>query len=283
MLNYKKTNMDKSLFSRVFSLEDFGVFLKIINNKRKKIQMVSTLPIDNFDHNIVNLIDKDVLVYLYQHIKFYLEQKDEYPSKMQEGLALCASKAIMIETFYPNLIDCYISVGDKAGSGSRTNPFEEIFRMLLVTTKNEKYSNNFGNIPSEPRNKGELGYESNLFLDVVKNALNKRKFAKMISKYSEESDILDIIGNEVEKSSIESSKPLSATLKENRDYLVVAFDRIYGLYQDKILCRQLIGDISNNNTANTLLTRLSNKIIYAKKNIGIYQKTKVLSKENKNN
>lgn len=269
---------NKTIFAKIFEEEDYNKFLNIIDGKENEISNIDKSPIQNFEHNITELCSEDELVFLYQHIKYYLESRNLYTPKLQEGIALCASKAIIIDSLCQPRIDSYLNVGDRLKINGRNNPFEEIARVLLIAVKNEHFSNNFGEKTKIQGPIENLQYENIMFLDVISKAMNKEKLDKRISYFSKDNVINDI-GSDLELSNITSTSPLSVSKQENREILLNQFERIYNLYDSRIDYRVIFGELPNNSLSYNLLTRFSNKIVYARRNVGVYEKTKQLKKE----
>ena len=263
------------IFSAVFSSKDYNDFLSIIKDNEEQIKDIDLSPVKNYQHSDV-LIDNNIelLEFLYQHIKYYLEKKNMYEPKIQEGIALCASKAAISAAINPNIIVGYIDLGDKAALGNRCNPFEEISRMLLVTLREnptlEFFEEHQTDINSSSR-------EVTIFFKTIKTVLNKEMSTKAFEHYAK-GDIAELIGKDLERSNISSANPLSATKSENAGLLDTQFDRINELYQTNIELQVVIGNILNENFEERYLTRFQNKLIRAKRNIGVYQKTKNLVK-----
>jgi len=266
----------KDLFHKVFNDEDYNNFLDIVNGKDKKISKVDISPINNYGHSLTEVYSDYLLIYLYQHIKYYLEYRNEYLPKMQEGIALCVSKAIIIDTFIPSRIDSYINFGDRR-TYKANNPFEEICRMLLIGIKDSQCLSSVYNSHMMEKTSDNLRTESKKFLNLTSNLLNRNILEKLIGAYYNK-DVINDIERDLEFSNVDSEFPLSATKKENREVLMQQFNRIYDLYSSKIEHGILLSEIKDNSSGDRLLTEFNNKIIYARRNIGIYEKTKRLDK-----
>lgn len=259
----------------IFTEVDYFEFLKIINGNDEKIKKIDTRAIDNFDYSVSDLWDREYFVSLYQHIKFYLEQRDLYMSKMQEGIALCAAKAVIINKYGLSLINDYLTFGDNYNN-SKCNPFEEITRILLIAFKRERNSNGFGENLFR-KNYSDDEYESSLFLNVIMKAMNKDTLdqrARMFAK----SHIIDNICEDLENSSISSTSPLNNRIDDNREVLNRQFERICSLYESKTNYRILLGDLYQDCDSISPVVDFKNKISYAKRNLGLTPKTKQLVK-----
>jgi len=271
------TKYNEKLLKKLFGNKEFIEFSNMMLDMEDKIDKVDTSAICNYDHNILQICDEEEFVTTYKCLKFYLDKINSYSPKMREGLALCATKAAIIDEYCPVRIDNYLCVGDKFSGCDRLNPFEEICRLLLIVVKNERYSNNFGEVVDILGTRNDLEKESKLFLHVASASLDEFLLRKKISCFSTD-DVITGICDELEKSNISSTDPIGATKKENRDVLINQFDRVYDLYNSKLKYRMLIGDCMTTSLSDKLLTRFDNRITYAKRNIGIYEKTKQLIK-----
>jgi predicted translin family RNA/ssDNA-binding protein len=273
----KKASYDKvvKICSTVFFENDYNDFLRIIEGQEEIIQEIDLTPIKNYTHSNISLNGNyELFAVLYQHIKYYLEKKNMYEPKLQEGMALCASKAAIMKTQSTNGIIGYIDSGDKVTMDDKCNPFEEISRLLLITLREDPNTDFFvqhqKDILSTQR-------EVTLFYETIRTALSKRK-SKRAFNYYITGNIADLIGENLENSLIDSKNPLSATKKENAEALNEQFDIIYDLYETNITLQDLFDGNTKEDFKEKYLTRFQNKIIHAKRNIGIYQKTKQLTK-----
>jgi len=265
------------LLRKVFNEKDYRKFLEVTEGKEEELSRIDLSAIDNYNHNILTIFEKDLFVDLYRKIKFYLEQSNFYSAKIQEGMALCIAKTLVIDEFFPSRINNYLSSGDKLTNGDKVNPFEELCRVLLLAVKDEPHSIMFDEVvhPSTAKTANDLKAESKLFLDAISVALDENALKTRIASFHQ-GDVIASICEDVESSNVESKNPLSASKKENKEVLVEQFNRIFGLYHDKIDCGIACGSLLNCSCQNKLLTKFDNKIIYAKRNIGVYEKTKKL-------
>jgi len=274
---YNKVVYEKALrvCSAVFSREDYKDFLKIVKGNHEIIEEIDLSPVKNYTHSNISIDGQyELLTVVYQHIKYYLEKKNMYEPKLQEGMALCASKAAIISSKGTNRIIGYMDAGDKGVIGDKCNPFEEISRLLLITLRENPNSDFFVKHQSDLLSaQREVG----LFYETIRTALNKRK-SKTSFNYYITGNIADLIGANLENSWVDSKNPLSATKKENAEILNEQFDLIYDLYETNIALQDLFEGNTRTDFQEKYLSRFQNKIINAKRNIGIYQKTKQLTK-----
>ena len=273
-----KVNYEQALMmcNLVFTSEDYNDFLSVIErDTNEKIKKIDLSPVKNYTHsNMVLDYNKELLALLYQHIYYYLEQRNMYTPKIREGMALCASKAAIIGSTSFNRIVGYIDLGDKESLSDRCNPFEEISRMLLLTLRENPMLDFYVEHQTDPNASAR---ETKIFYETIKTSLSKEK-SKSIYEHYAKGDVSELIGRDLEKSNVDSKNPLSATKKENGELLNTQFDRIYDLYQTNIELQVVVGKIPLGSFQEQYLSRFQTKLIKAKRNIGIYQKTKKLSK-----
>lgn len=268
-----------AILKELFNNEDYEEFLTITNGHETEIKQVNIAPILNFNQEIIRKEDMILLVQTYQYLKYYLEQRGFYTPKMQEGLALCASKVAIINYLNSTSLDSYFKMGNRNFKGEKGNPFEEIVRLLLMATKDDCWSNNFKRNGLAQDSLKKLDRENASYLNIVKTALDKDLFEKEIRIYCPESTI-DDIGLSLEQSNINSTIPSSAGTKENKDVILSQCDRIADIYSHKLDYKIVIGEMLSSDFHNKLLSRFDTAICYTKRNIGVYEPTKMLMKEN---
>lgn len=265
------------LLKKVFNEDHYKKFLYITEGREEEILKVDLSAIDNYDHNILTMFEKELFVDIYRKIKFYLEQNNFYSPKIQEGMALCVAKTLVIDEFFSTRMNNYLCVGDKLTSSDKVNPFEELCRMLLLAVKDERQSVMFDEVSNTNTIKttNDLKEETKQFLDVISLALDEQALKTRIASFHQ-GDVIASICEDIENSNVDSRNPLSASKKDNKGVLVEQFNKIFGLYHAKIEYGIACGGLLNCSCQNKLLTKFDNKIIYAKRNIGIYEKTKKL-------
>lgn len=265
------------LLEAVFRKQDYKDFLELVKDNQEQISRIGTYPIDNYKNKSVSSTHIDMLSYLYQNVKYYLQKKQDYTPKMQEGIAVFASKVAIMNAYYPGNFDSYFRVGDGLNHDI-CNPFEEIARLLLCVAKDEYWNN-----PNKVNNDyslsfDKLRFEDNACLNVIKKALNGTNLKNSINYYYT-IHILNAIEEDLESSNITSFNPLSATTKDNRDLMIEQINRLTDLYHMKVDAGMFVGDIPNVDERDKLVTRFNNRAFYAKRNMGIYEHTKRLVKE----
>lgn len=268
---------EQDVLKEMFRSDDYQYFLDIINQNKDEVEKIDISAIINYNHSIIEEDDMDLLETLYQQIKYYLQFRNFYNSKMQEGLALCVSKVAILNAHYPSLVCNYFKVGDRAKARKNSNPFEEICRLTLLVTKDDAWSNNFKPSNLNQSSSRKLKTNKDLYLDVIAKALNKEELTRAVTHYWI-GDIIGDISESLETSNIDSRVPSSATKKENREVLIEQFDRLSDLYNAKLECKGFLGEIISSGFSSKLLSQLDNTMFYAKRNIRIYEQTKVMKK-----
>lgn len=272
----KKTVEEQQILQEIFSEDDYQFFLETINGKEEKIEQISNIPIDNYAHNESALIDKELLSKVYKPIKFYLEQNNFYLPKMQEGIAMCASKIAILKHYQASYLETYVKGSYFFRKGTISNPFEELVKLLLLSLKNESIENNFKSKLPGNYKRGTLSNDSKLYCDVLSQSLNINKFYELVHSNTRE-NIIEDIGISLEESNITSENPMSACSKENEAVISNQLERIESLHNQKLENEILVGAITSENYYQKLITNFTNAIIYTKRNIGVYEKTKRLS------
>jgi len=221
-----KVNFEEALriCSAIFSSEDYNDFLRIIEEEYENIKKIDLSSVKNYTHSNISLTDNDeLLTFLYQSIKYYLEKKNMYEPKIQEGMALCASKAEIINSINSNTMVGYIDLGNKDSILDRCNPFEEIARMLLITLRENPTLEFFIEHQTDPNASSR---EVKIFFETIKTALNEEKSKKVFEHY-EKGNVVELIGKALENSKVSSKNPLSATKRESAELLNAQFDRVF--------------------------------------------------------
>lgn len=266
------------LLEAVFHDQDYKEFLELVEDNQDKVAKVDTYPIDNYSNKAINSTHMDTLRYLYQNVKYYLQTKKAYAPKMQEGIAIFASKVAIMNAYYPGSIDNYFRAGDGSLLREMCNPFEEITRLLLSVVKDEYWSNPNKAISDYALSFDKLRFEDKAYLKIVQDALNGKQLRDRIDFFYS-SNILDAIGRDLEFSNITSFEPLTATTKDNRELILEQINRCVDLYHMKVDVGVFSGTIPNWSMRDKLLSKFDDRTFYAKRNIGIYERTKELIKE----
>lgn len=254
-----------NILDSVLIYEDKNTFLNIVKDAKD----VNINPIINYHNSIVGSDNIDLLTSLYIKLKYYLEEKNDYPEPLQEGLALLASKVAILKAFMPNKLRDYFDIGDYSRYLQFTNPFEEIVRLLLCSVKQDP---NFYNDRTNRNSKDSL-MEIDACTDIVSKAINGMKLYQDTELLYNWSLITDI-GRHLVCSNVSSDEPMSARDKNNKSVIIEQFDKIRYIYSTRITTQILLGNLPTEEIVEKLYTRFDNKILYAIKNIGVYEKTK---------
>ena len=266
---------ESDILKKVFYPNNYEEFLKITTGKEEEISKIDITPITNYESHIIE--DRATLVILYQNIKYYFEQKNMYGTKLQEGMAIAISKAALAYDKNSATLDNYFKRGDVVEYGSICNPFEEIARLLLNATIERKDS-----IPVNAKNifklsTAKLDLTAQTQITAIADALDGNKLGKKCTILNE--DKLSLICDRLDASAVSSRNPISATLLENRQILTEEIDTIIQLYSDRMYFNEMVHGKYLYETSTSLLTKFNNEVLRAKRNIGIYEKTKQLRKE----
>ena len=274
----KEIEHDLQLLKVVFNQQNYKDLLDLVGDHQEEIFKIDTYPIDHYANKLIRSDHRDTLRYFYQNIKYYLQSKKEYAPKMQEGIAIFASKVAIMQAYYPGSIDNYFRAGDGSLLREMCNPFEEITRLLLCVAKDEYWSNPNKAISDYALSFDKLRFEDSAYLKVVQEALNGKELRDKIDFFYS-SDILDAISRDLEFSNITSFEPFTATTKDNRGLILEQINRCIDLYHMKVDVGVFTGEIPNCDTRDKLLSKFEDRSFYAKRNIGIYERTKELVKE----
>lgn len=267
----------QDILKGIFKEEDYLDFLNIVNDKDGEISKIDKCPVINYNHNIIEDCDVDLIVSLYQNIRYYLQEEKFYTPKLAEGISLCATKVAIINYYFPSRLDSYFKMGNRTKSQGKSNPFEEISRLLLCALKEEYLPNNFQEQRTRELSFGKIEFDNNASIDIIKKSLNKDELLRTVNNYSAK-DVIGIIGEDLELSDINSNLPSGASKKENREVLMEQLNRIKDIYTTKLECKAFLGQIISNSFHSKLLLQFDNVIFYARRNIGIYEQTKQLRK-----
>lgn len=259
--------------------DNYNNFIRIVSSNQDKVKNISTLPLDNYTNNIIIDKDKELLNYVYQNIKYYFDANLMYTPKIKEGMAIFVSKSIVL---YSNNMAClrnYFSRGNYNFDREISNPFEEISRLLINAIINEKKLKFGGNITLSTLEK--VKREDNSVFEGLSLAVTKNAVCNKMMMYANLDTYFNIC-DDLELSNIDSSHIVSATTRYNRDVILTQLDRIIDVYYAKLNFEQIITGYPTQVISKELKVKFDNKMIYAKRNIGVYEKTKQLVKKSQN-
>lgn len=273
-----KKDLEKLIITKEIFDDKYDEFVDVVSNAQTKIKEISTLPIDNYTNNII--CDKDLLKYIYQNIRYYFDVNNMYLPKISEGMAIFVSKAIILKCNNIENLRQYFSRGNYNMDKCLANPFEEISRLLInsivIDGKRELGDNSFTTTLKW------IEAEDKVIMEGLKSAVTKEGvFNKLIScKYtaSNNYDNYINIGFDLEISNINSKQVMSATTSDNKDVILTQLGRIVDIYHSKLSVEQFLNGFPTQEMSNRLKKQFENKVLYAKRNIGVYEKTKQLVK-----
>ena len=256
---------------------NYDKFVELVSNHQDEINNISTLPIDNYMNSIIVGEDKEKVNYIYKNIKYYFDSNNMYTSKISEGMAILVSKSIILSTNNKGGLRAYFARGNYTVNREIANPYEEISRVLLSSILDDSYVNfNTNNSLMSIRklNKEDKAILETLNLAVTKNGL----FNKFIC-YGCMKNYADIC-LDLEISPIDSSDVVSATTKENSEIVLTQLDRVVEMYHKKLGYEQMVSGYPTEAICNKLKSKFDDKVLFAKRSIGVYEKTKRLVKFN---
>lgn len=257
----------------------YNEFIETVYLDQDKINNISTLPIDNYKNNIISDKDRELLNYIYKNLKYYFDVNGMYTPKMSEGMAVFVSKAIVLYSNNITNLRNYFSRGNYSMNRELANPFEEISRLLINAIVNENNLKLELNTSTVTLNK--IQREDSAILEGLNLAVTKNGVCNKMAMYAN----LDTYFNmceDLEISNIDSKHIISATTKGNRGLILTQLDRIIDVYHTKLDFEQMITGYPTLSINNKLKTKFDNKILYTKRNMGVYEKTKQLVKKSQN-
>lgn len=274
-MNKNTQNIESLKIAQVIFEEDYEDFIEVVSNNQEEVSKVSTFPIDNYMNNVIDYIDEDLFQYIYQNIKYYLSNKMIYTPKMEEGIAIVVSKSVMLASKNVGTLRNYFSRGDVTPNHDLCNPFEEIARMILYAVKDENLISINSNLKASC---DKLKLEDKIIKSVLNQAVSKNGIINKF-KYHGNVDTYNNICADLELSSVDSNNARSATMMENKEMLQTQFNRIFDLYCTKVDYDKLITGYPSTATCDRLKKRFEDKMVYTKRNVGIYENTKRLVKK----
>lgn len=265
-------NIEKlDVFKKVLN-DDYETFITISKNEQETITQIDVSPIENYETNLIYDEYKDLLKYYYQNIRNYLDHVGNYSSKLNEGFAIAASKLIILDYVQKTNSSTYVSCGDNFGKHVISNPFEELARLILVSVKPEWFSKNNNN-PGMNESIAKIQRDRDSIQEGVSIVLSENGCNNFAKTYYL-GDPVKTIGNILEDSNITSKEPNSARTKDNRGVILEQLDIIIDMYYTKLNFSTAISGIPTNSMSETLKRKFDNKVVYARRNIGVYEKTK---------
>lgn len=274
-MNKEVNNLEKLKMAKGIFQDNYERFIELVSNNQEEVSNISTKPIDNYMNNVIKCENRQLLRYFYQDVKYYLNSEKMYTPKIEEGMAILISKAVILESANTTGLINYFSRGDFSMGGELSNPFEEISRVLLYSIKNDSYVCANSDIKSASYDK--LQYEDRAVLTALNLAVTKNGVINKFTSYGC-GDAYNNLCLDLELSSITSSNVRSATTKENRGLLLNQFDMIFDTYCIKLDYERMITGFPTESTCNKLKSRFEDKLVYTKRNIGVYERTKRLVK-----
>ena len=275
MKNIEELKVLKSILNE----EEYSNFVSTVSGDQNMITRIKTTPIDNYPSSLITDNESlELLRYIYQNIRYYLLKKGNYRPKLEEGIAILVSKSVLLKKMKNGDINSYFNLGEHSYQGNLVNPFEEIARLLLNASKREYFE--LGNINDNVfiASSRKIELEQKAIDEILALSLSKTGIQSLTQNYCYE-DFVTLVEQVLENSNINSKDIKSATTKSNKGVILDAIDKTIDLYHTKLDYISLIYVIPSATTIEVEKTRFENKTIYAKRNIGVYEKTKRLVKE----
>ena len=263
----------------ILNKREYNDFKKIVLDNQEEVLKISKAPIKNYTSSLISEEkDRELLEYVYQNIRYYLRQNLVYSKKLEEGIAIFVSKAVVGNYIKPGSIDSYFTLGDYSNQHYICNPFEEVARLLLCTLKDEYANDTTGEDYDDFYIRRAKLHDASL-RKVLNLAISKKGIKQ--DKGCWEHFSISSIEQHLECSNITSDNVISATKEENRDIILEVLSQIETLYHTKLSYQTMAAYIPAPSVSDKLKSRFENKIIYAKRNIGVYEQTKRLVKRTK--
>ncbi len=278
MNNCKNSTKRLEILKSILNEEEYKDFMDTVSNKQEEISSISRKPISNYGSALITeKKDIHLLNYVYRNIRYYLRKNEVYLPKLEEGIAIVVSKALVIDEVKNGGMDSYFTFGDRLHQRSLCNPFEEMARLLLCSVKRE-----YVEVPLRQDEVGEVSVnkiktDQKYFKEVLKLAISKDGLKNSIKRYCDV-DFVESIETDLELSNISSDDISSATTKDARELIIYQLEKITELYHTGLGYKKIMTGINNQEIFDKLKTKFDNKVIYAKRNIGVYEKTKKLVK-----
>ena len=259
--------------------DNYDEFINIVSSDQNEINCKSTYPIDNYQNSIIKEKDKELLKYIYKNIRHYFDVNGMYTSKMSEGMAIFVSKAIILKQ--NNIPDFrhYFTKGNYRHDREIANPFEEMARLLINAIVNDT-DLKLGTT-SEAVTLQKIQADDRKIFEGLNLAISENSVFDKMTMYDNVDSYIDMCAD-LEMSDINSEYVNRTTLESNRELLLTQLDRIVDIYNKKIDFEQMLNGYPTQAMSNKMKTQFENKMIYAKRNIGVYEKTKQLVKKSQN-
>lgn len=271
--------MNKEVEKLVVAKEIFDYnyddFIRIVSSAQTEINDVSTLPIDNYANSIINDKDKDLLKYIYKNIKYYFDVNQMYTSKISEGMAIFVSKAIILNSGNIANLRQYFLRGNHNIERELSNPFEEMSRLLINSIINDS-GIGFGNgSTTADATLKKIKIEDKAVFEGLHLAVTENGVFDRMSMYDSVDNYINMCAD-LEMSDIDSEHVFSATTKDSRGIILTQIDRIIDIYHTKLDFEQLLTGYPTQSISNKMRSQFENKVLYTKRNMGVYEKTKQL-------
>ncbi len=259
---------DSKIFEDTLRFGYRGFFIDFARDNWEQILTVNTAPVINY-HNTIVSTEMPLLINLYRILKYYLSQKSFYPEAMQEGVALLVSKVSILEKYRSSMVDYYFKVGDRSINRDVTNPFEEITRLLLLVAKEEFIRYGEDNDFSLEK----ITFEHRSYLDVAEKAINGFELYESTYLNCDWQSVVRMF-NDLDNSTLSSDIASLAFSRENKNLIIGQFDMIATIYQDKLYRQLSAYDTIHRLLTENLSNQFNNSLTNARRNIGVYAKTK---------
>lgn len=268
--------MNEGIEKLVIAKEVFGNsyndFIQTVSSNQDEIHSISTSPINNYINSIITKKDRELLDYVYQNIKYYFDVNKMYTPKISEGMAAFVSKGIVLYNNDIANLSRYFSRGNYNADRELANPFEEISRLLvysLVSDSNQIIQKDAADTLRK------LHSEDKAILYGLNLAVTKNAISNKMNMYAHLDTYVNLC-DDLEMSNIDSDHTISATTKDSRGVILTQIDRIIDIYHAKLDFEQMVTGYPSASISNKLKMRFDDKIVLAKRTIGVYEKTKQL-------
>lgn len=275
-----KNNIKKlEILKNILNDEEYNDFMNTVSDSQDEIANISNRPIRNYGPVLItDKKDIQLLYYLYRNVRYYLNKNRTYSPKIEEGMAIVISKALVADNSKSSGLDTYFTFGDRVYQSVLCNPFEEMCRLLLCSVKREYVESKRDQTEMLKVSVDKVKNEDKYFKEVLNLAIGKDKLRNSIKRYCDE-DVVESIEIDLELSSISSDDISSATTNDARELIIYQLEKITELYHTGLGYKQIMTGVNNEEAFNKLKTKFDNKVIYAKRNMGVYEKTKKLVKK----
>lgn len=275
-MNTKENKVENLEILREIFGNKYDDFIKAVSKRQKLIAQIDTSPIDNYISAMIKDKDMDLLRYVYQNVRYYFLRNTMYTKKLEEGMAVFISKAAVANHDNPANLRNYLSRGDYSTVHDISNPFEEIVRLILGALRKDSYLS--PNPDIQFASLAKIKYDDDSIIEVLNLAITRDGISSKISQYGY-GEQYGIMIADLEMSNITSDDVNSATTKENSEVLSQQFEQLTDFYHTRIEYERMLNGFLSETTCEKLETRFANKILCAKRNIGMYEQTKQLVKK----